>query len=447
MATKFPYPKNIPYKPVKKKRIVKQPIQKTKKEEDLPELDDQKKEIIKKIQNGHNIFITGRAGTGKSLLLKHLKRIRPDTQLTAATGIAAINISGNTINSQFGLGICKKEPSALAREIRLQNEEAYENIKRATIVTIDEISMVNNHTLETFDKVTQLIRKNSKPFGGIQIIGFGDFLQLPPVPDPINPAKTKFAFLSKSWHDANFEVEVLQTIYRQNEPLFAKILSELRIGKNPGPLNSILNGRNKIPPQTYQGVHVYPTNKEVDRKNLIEFEKINSPQFTYKAKNTGTPNEIQKLEKSCLALNELKLKKDCRVMLIRNLDIQLGLINGALGTVIHLEPEDIRVKWDNGITTKVNKHLWAIDDGEKELAVREQYPIKLAYAITIHKSQGMGFDQMYADLFNIFETGQAYVALSRATNLKGLYINDYDYRKFIPNELALAYHKQIEKIS
>jgi len=382
------------------------------------------------IDSGRNIFITGSAGTGKSYILNQLREDF-DMDVTASTGMAAINVSGTTIHSFSGIGIGERSADEVYWRIRSETRDRIRNCK---LLAIDEISMLSAEILDLIDAVFKLIRGNKNPFGGIQLIVIGDFLQLPPVAkDEQLPAN--FAFESNVWTEANFETVLLEKVYRQTDKEFLAALGNIRIGK-------------AMDIQGYKtdehAIRLFALNRLADAYNFDKLRAINKPTRYFEAIDSGEGKAISLIYKNCLAPKDLYLKIGARVMLLINKEIDLGLINGSTGEVINITEGGVEVKFDNGVTLSFGPEICARIIVDKiEVARRIQIPLRLAWAISIHKSQGMTLDKMHVDCEGIFECGQAYVALSRVRSKEGLSVVNLRPELIMANEKAVKFYQQL----
>lgn len=380
-----------------------------------------------------NLFITGRAGTGKSTLLRHcIANTLKDYVVLAPTGVAAVNIAGQTIHSFFGFhpGITEKEVIKAAHSRR--EKELYENLE---LLIIDEISMIRADLLDYIDLFLRTIRKNNFPFGGVQVVFFGDLYQLPPVLS--NQEKEMYGMLYESPYFfsskviktyANFEVIELSKIYRQTDETFIKILNSIRDGKFEQSDLDELNSRvvtDDIDFSDY--IYLSTTNSTVDQINSSKLQQLESENIEFTGYISGDFDE-----KMLPTDFELQLKPQARVMFLNN-DSDGRWINGTIGTIKKIEEDSnkIYVQIDAGQEVEVVPYTWSnyeshFDKESKSIEREEvgsftQFPLRLAWAITIHKSQGKTFEKVFLDLgWGAFAHGQTYVALSRCTTLEGL---------------------------
>ena len=421
------------------------------------------------IRSGKNVLITGPAGTGKSFLLKQLIRDFPDLVVTSTTGISALAVHGRTIHSWSGCGRFDMERSTLLRTLEFGKSKAAARIRSATRLAIDEISMMHGYDFEVLDDVFQTIRGSSKPFGGLQIILFGDFLQLPPIAKhhafyPVERDKAVvFCFETLSWTGAEFQTVQLTEVFRQRDENFIGLLHRLRVGYYHPPDVEWLKAlhHKSIEDSDHEPVVVLPKNRgpgSAEDYNAQKLASLDEESVFYHAEDwcaSGFESELSEIDKSCLAVRDLELKVHAQVMMLTNEFFEAtGLVNGSVGQVVRLDDDGPCVEWENGVKFKPERSEWTLEDrvvvdvpdGPSKIetqvvARRRQYPIKLAWANSIHKSQGMSLRCVYTDLRKIFAPGQTYVALSRAQTHEGLYVKNFTERAIWVEPKALKFYE------
>lgn len=443
--------------------VVKKVRQTSEKKKKQEESDSEFTKVLTLLLNGENVFLTGYAGTGKSYILNKLKeKLKKNLTITSTTGIAAVNVKGQTLHSWAGVGLCKNPVYKTIEKIKTR-PSVMKQILGCKILAIDEISMLNIETFEYVDEVFRAIRDSNEPFGGIQVLFIGDFYQLPPVENE-NFEERKYCFESPVWKDLKLQNIILKKNYRQNEAKFIKALSDIRTNRLTEDDIKLLETR-ETNLDTFETdmLHVFSTNDEANRYNLAKFNMIDEPVKIFTAKDgvyrgtkpiyeNFTENENYVLEifgKNCRADKELPLKIGAKVMLLINLDFNRGLINGSCGKIIEFNENTISIKFDNGVTAPIPKHTFEYYYHDKIAAERTQFPLKLAYGITIHKSQGMTLDKLVVDCSRIFERGQAYVAMSRVKTLDGLYIKSFSKEKVMVDSKVADFYsdlKEVEKV-
>ncbi len=397
--------------------------------------------------SGKNMLLTGPAGTGKSTLLNFIREdARGGLAICASTGIAALGVGGTTLHSWAGLGLGDKKASAIAGMLEQRRSKAWENICMASRLAIDEISMIDGRLLTLTDQVFRRVRRNSAPFGGIQMLLIGDFLQLPPVVKDRSDNYPRFAFNSPSWREAEIETHLLTTIIRQKDVSFAQMLNEVRVGRVTPQTVTLLNSRVR-PTDTMPDIKpviLESRNAEVEAYNLGELAKIPGEAKQFHAADTGYPEQVAKIQRDCIAPTILSLKPGAQVMLLKNLQPDVGLVNGSMGKVREIDKSGRPVvDFVCGETMTLDRELWQLKNGDTVLAQRSQYPLRLAWSLTIHKSQGMTLDKVEADISSCFEHGQAYVALSRAKTLDGLFLKAaVEPRRITADPDALSFYEK-----
>jgi ATP-dependent exoDNAse (exonuclease V) alpha subunit len=385
------------------------------------------KEALDILKMGKNVFITGPAGSGKTHLLNEyisfLKERFIDVGITASTGIAATHMGGVTIHSWSGIGI---KPELGDDEIAGLLDKKYlaDRFKTVKVLIIDEVSMLHHFRLDMVERVCRAFKGNDIPFGGIQVVLCGDFFQLPPIARFGEPA-AQFAFAADSWREAGFIICYLTEQHRQKDHEMLSILNEIRENRVSDKTIEVLKSKTKKTPSKdeIEPTKLYSHNIDIDRINEGELDKIDEGATVHKMTAKGNPHLIESLKKSCLAPEVLRLKFGARVMCVKN-DFEAGFVNGTLGIVTACPTGgNPIIKTADGRRITIERAQWSInDDGGRSLAEINQYPLRLAWAITIHKSQGMSLDAVEVDLSKSFEPGMGYVALSRVKTLDGLVV-------------------------
>jgi ATP-dependent DNA helicase PIF1 len=409
-------------------------------------------EAIKRVVDGESIFITGQAGTGKSFTLHQivsaLKKKNIEMGITSNTGIAATLVGGCTAHSFFKLGLGTLPAKAIATNIR-NNKEAKERILKLRVWINDEISMMSGELFEKIDEVCRLVRNSDKPFGGLQVVLLGDFHQLPPV------EKGRKVFQTELWSRVFPAKQVVQLvqIQRQNEVEFLELLQEVRAGVVSDRSKAVIAKQRK-PLTVTDGIEptrIFAKKFETNGYNIQRLGMIEHKQYDFASTDSIFDNFIKEddLNKRMMPQSNLSLKLGAQVMLVKNMMLY-NLCNGSRGVISGIEEfkksHIITVRFTDGQERVINREKFEIVGPKGTvLAARMQYPLILAWATTIHKSQGMTIDRAVVNVADCFEYGHVYVALSRVRSLKGLQIDDFQESKVTTDPDVLQYYQTIKK--
>ncbi|MEA3456207.1 MAG: AAA family ATPase [Campylobacterota bacterium] len=375
------------------------------------------------LKSGKNVFITGSAGTGKTYLLneytQYLKARRVYPTIVAPTGIAASHLGGQTIHSFFALGIRESIDEGYV-EFLMDKKYLKTRFSKLKLLIIDEISMVSPELFTSMDLILRGFKGTDAPFGGVQVIISGDFFQLPPVSK--TPKEKRFAWQAEAWKALELQTCYLQEKFRQDDARLIGILDDIRSGQISAGSEEMLASRHEKELSTTTPTRLYTHNLDVDRINEQELDKLAGEAKLFVCEHKGSEKNIEKIFKSSLVLEQLTLKKGAVVIFIKN-NSETGYVNGTTGKVESFSPIDKMpiVRTTDGRKIKLDMEEWSLEnDSGKVMATVSQVPLRLAWAITIHKSQGMTLDAAEIDLSKTFESGQGYVALSRIKNIEGL---------------------------
>ncbi len=409
---------------------------------------------LKVLQTGANVFLTGEPGSGKThtinAYVQWLRERGIEPAITASTGIAATHIGGTTIHSWAGIGV-RDALTPYDLDSIASNKRVIEHARGTNVLIIDEVSMLSRDILSMVDVVLREVRGRDYPFGGMQVVLVGDFFQLPPVvrsgrrerdtgTDDVeyeDMPQAPFAFTSIAWDALNPIVCYLHEQHRQSDDLFSKVLSALRKAETDESIREALSARTTAPEDVPPDApRLYSHNANVDRLNDDRLGKIRGTGRTYAMFSRGPEHLVDNLKRGCLSPETLVLKEGAKVMFTKN-DPAGAYVNGTLGVVESFTTAGLPiVRTTGGKKLEVEATEWKMDDGGKTLARISQLPLRLAWAITVHKSQGMTLDSAAIDLSQAFEYGQGYVALSRVRSLEGLHLIGY-------NDRALQVHPQV----
>ena len=395
--------------------------------------------------SGESVLLTGPAGSGKTFVLNQFVRLSKSegkhVSVAATTGLAATHLGGTTIHSWAGIGVSDELPSGFAEHISKGRREI---IEKTDVLIIDEISMLHDYRLDMVDEACRLVRRKDEPFGGIQIIMSGDFFQLP----PINRGDTRtggFVVHSDVWQELDPTICYLQEQHRQDDETLLDILNSLRSGDiRRHHAEKLLARVEEQPPEGMILTELHTVNIDVDRLNDVKLKELVGDELQYSQSTTGADNYVENLQRSVLAPALLTLKKGALVMAVKN-SPEKRYVNGSLGTVNGFETgtEYPIVDFKNGRTVTMQPDTWELRDGDKKRASISQIPLRLAWAITVHKSQGMTLDAARIDLRKAFVEGMGYVALSRVKNLSNLFLHGINQTALRVSQDAQAIDEQL----
>ncbi len=398
-------------------------------------------EALNVLKLGKNVFLTGEAGSGKTYLLNqyihYLKAHKVEVAVTASTGIAATHLQGTTIHFWSGMGVKDHLTQKDLEKLRT-DERIKRHYKKTKVLIIDEISMLHQYQLDMLDTIARYILECDLPFGGIQVVLCGDFFQLPPVSSSTFREEKLFAFEGSAWKEGDFHVCYLHEQHRQGDDLLLTVLKDIRSGTAGEHTKIPLRTRYKKEPEGFtKATRLYSRNINVDTINNLELENLQGEEKIFMMIAEGIEALLKSLKKNCLAVETLRLKIGAEVMFIKN-DMLGRYVNGTRCIVVGF---DKREGWPivetfGGDIIVAYPEEWKFEDNGVVRATIRQVPLRLAWAITIHKSQGMTLDAVEIDLGDAFEPGMGYVALSRVRSLNGLKLMNL-------NEMALKVHPKI----
>lgn len=411
------------------------------------EFTEEQQKIVECFTNGENIFITGAGGTGKSEIIQYLATIKP-VVITATTGCASVRLgNARTIHSWSGVGLGNRSVDSIIQKMSLSVKNDWRNTH--TLI-VDEVSMMSMKLFDMINEVGKRVRHCSSPFGGLQIIFLGDFYQLPPVGDRDDPESQAFCFESLDWKVV-FPMQIeLTKVFRQTDEIYSKILLQIRKGIIKKSADKILQTRVGL---TYEGAIIptklYPTKKRVDEINRKSMDALEGEEHVFTMTSAtrlygDMEVEYEYMKKSLLVDSSLRLKVGAQVMCVINIQNEktLELCNGSQGVVTGFSMGFPVVQFQNGVQRTMSLHIWE-SDRMSNVGV-SQIPLILAWAISIHKSQGSTLDMAEVDIGSgIFECGQSYVALSRVKSLEGLYLSSYDPGKIKINRKVKEFYENI----
>lgn len=431
-------------------------------------------EALAILNAGANVFLTGAPGAGKTYVLNEfIRQARADgasVAVTASTGIASTHINGQTIHSWSGVGVATSLTSSLLKLIKSRRKR---KIQATDILVIDEVSMLHAWLFDMVDQVCREVRRDPRPFGGIQVVLSGDLFQLPPVSvsgrnrDLIEPtpefiaSRERYAraglnpesFITESlvWQELNPVICYLTEQHRQDTGELLTVLTDIREGDvTQSDRDALVTRLGKLPEPGQVAVHLFPVNRQADNLNDMRLNQIMLEPHEFHAETAGPANLVDRLKKNMLAPERLVLKEGAAVMALRN-DPDRQYVNGSLGTVRGFAQENKGgwpiVEFENGNIVTMKQAKWKMMDGETVLASVAQVPLRCAWGITIHKSQGMTLDRAVMDLKRTFAPGMGYVALSRVESLGGLYLAGVNERMFLVSPDAVVLDGDLREAS
>lgn len=390
---------------------------------------------------GESALLTGPAGTGKTFVLNQFVRLSKaagkHVSVTATTGLAATHLGGTTIHAWAGIGVHDMISQGFVEHMAKGRKEI---ITKTDILIIDEVSMLHDFRLDMVDEVCRLVRRKDEPFGGIQVVMSGDFFQLPPI-NREGSREGSFIVNSNVWRELEPVVLYLDEQYRQKEgDDLLDILTHMRAGDvRRRHAEALLRRSDVQPPEGEILTELHTVNVDVDRINEAQLAKLPGDEVIYEQHTTGSDNYVENLQRSVLAPAVLTLKQGALVMAVKN-DAARRYVNGSIGEVVDFEPgtDYPVVEFRSGKIVTMMPDTWELRDGDKKRAGITQIPLRLAWAITVHKSQGMTLDAARIDLRKAFVPGMGYVALSRVRDINNLYLIGINQMALQISEVALS---------
>lgn len=418
--------------------------------------------ILPTLKTRQNVFVTGSAGSGKTYLASKFSETAPYSVVTATTGVAALNIGGETIHRFLGIGTSSRQEEAgkiMAKWEKIKRSHTpwdmsrWQIIKSLGTIIIDEVSMLRRDQFELIDIVLSYVKDNPLAFGGIQVVLVGDFFQLPPVVSNYDAARFKdlnepFCFQSDIWRQAGFDSFNLTSNYRQGEGDFLAALEKIRVGNVSKDVEDMFQSRVGIKLNIpMDPVKLFSHKDTVNKENIDCLKQLPGDKYVSEAEYEGKEYDVEVLKKECPAESSLYFGKGAQVMMLTN-DPHNRWVNGTMGIIRSNSP--LTIQLSSGLTVTVDLHTWErtvprvdLKTGaitSHKVATLKQYPFKLAYATTIHKSQGLTLDYIDIDLNNCFAPGQAYVALSRAKTLEGLTLRGWNKNSIKTDKRVLEFY-------
>lgn len=416
------------------------------KKEELESLSQEQHVAMEILRSGENVFLTGGAGSGKSYVIRHFMRETDGKLLPilASTGAAAVLLGGRTFHSFFGLGIMDGGSDAtFARASKDQKLMA--RLRKVEGVIIDEISMIPGDALMIAEALAQKARESTLPWGGMRIIAVGDFAQLPPVTK--DRADRDWAFRNPVWAQSGFQACLLSHNQRVEDNRFLDVLSDVRHGLVTPRVKEFLEERTREHDHDDPAPRLFPRRNQAEEYNMQRLAEIPYEEESIETIYFGSERHVEMLMKSAPVPVRLRLKIGCHVLFLQN-DPQKRWVNGTRGELIDIQSDKLIVKKFGGREVAVDKSTFAMQDAEGNVVASAlQYPLTLAYATTIHKSQGATLDDLWCDLSSLWEPGQAYVALSRLRSGEGLNLLRWSPRSVITDPRVMDFYRRLQPVN
>lgn len=412
----------------------------------LESLSPEQSIALQVLQSGENVFLTGGAGSGKSYIIRHFMEENDPKELPilASTGAAAVLLGGRTFHSFFGLGIMDGGPDATFERAR-KDSKLMNRLKKVEGVIIDEVSMIPGSALMIAEALAQLARESSLPWGGMRVIAVGDFAQLPPVTK--QGTDRDWAFANPVWNQSGFQVCILSHNQRVKDDQFLDVLHDVRHGLVTPRVRAFLEERTRVHDEEDPAPRLFPRRQQADDYNARRLAEIPENEVVIESIYFGSERHVAVLMKSAPVPVQLKLKVGCQVLFLQN-DPQKRWVNGTRGEVTEIQSDRIIVRKNGGREVSVEKSTFALQDAEGNVTASViQFPLTLAYATTIHKSQGATLDDLWCDLGALWEPGQAYVALSRLRQATGLNLLRWSSRSIITDPRVMDFYRRLRPVN
>lgn len=389
------------------------------------------------------MFLTGEAGSGKSFLVRRLTRSQDPKvfPVLASTGAAAVLVGGRTLHSYLGLGILEGGVDRAVAKA-LGDRRVVRRVKKARGLIIDEISMISGETLSAAEAVCRMAKEEQLPWGGMKVIAVGDFAQLPPV-ERYRQGTPDWAFRSRTWRETEFKPALLRQNLRTGNPEFLEVLNSVRKGEVSPLVRDFLKDRNRPVPEEFEGTRLYPRRIQAEKHNETRLDRLRGKVHHFPSTYSGESRYIAAMKKYSPLPEELKLKEGALVMLRQN-DPRGRWVNGSTGVLVGITNDSLIIDLLSGRKIEIEKTTFSLLDAEgKVRASVTNFPVILAWAATIHKSQGMTLDRMAVDLANLWEPGQAYVALSRITDPNNLWLTSWQENSVRADPVVTQFYQEM----
>lgn len=409
------------------------------------ELSDEQKVALEMLNSGENVFLTGGAGSGKSFVVRQFMRKQNPKELPilASTGAAAILVGGRTFHSFFGLGIMEGGPRETLKR-GLEDMKLMKRLREVEGIIIDEISMIPSAALEVAEQFSRVARESELPWGGMRVIVVGDFAQLPPVTR--TGQQREWSFLSPVWEKSGFQIVELTQNQRTYDSHFLQVLADVRQGKTTAQVKEFLDAKIREHDEEDECTRLFPRRDQSEVFNNMKLAQIPEPEVKIPSIYLGQEKLIEALKRNSPVPGELSLKVGAKVLFVQN-DPNKRWVNGTKGTVVDIAADKITVEKETWRHVTVDKAQFSLQNAEgNTVASVINFPLTLAYATTIHKSQGATLDELWVDLSRLWEPGHAYVALSRLKSSEGLKLLAWNPRSILTDIKVTQFYKDIQSL-
>lgn len=409
-------------------------------------LSEEQIKALQLLQSGENVFLTGGAGSGKSTVVRELMFSinKKEMPVLASTGAAAVLVGGRTFHSFFGLGIMEGG-EAQALEKARKDRRLFSRLRKVEGFILDEVSMISSSAFRVAEQLSREARESSLPWGGMRVLVVGDFAQLPPVSRNSRGVAREWAFLDPVWEQSGFQICELSHNHRTQDMEYLNILASVRVGKVTPEVQAFLEKHTEEHNDWSEGTRLFPLRAQAEAFNQRKLHEIESEERMFPTMYFGDARAIESLKKSAPIAENIVLKTGCQVLFLQN-DPQRRWVNGSRGEIVDFMKEAILIRLKNGREVEVERTQFSLQNADGiVVASALNFPLTLAYATTIHKSQGSTLDEVWLDLQRLWEPGHAYVALSRLRTPQGLHLMGWNAKSILVDPHVEKFYSHVRK--